>query len=63
MTEKINKSYNMTPAELAIIEVKANEILQVSGDKNDSAALRAIIREWAKLTGKEIPQPQPTQTQ
>ena len=60
MTEKLTQtqSFVVTDVERTAIAQKARSM----GDASDSAALRAIIREWLELTNSTAPSPSPVST-
>ena len=43
------RSFVLTPSDLNVIKGKAEKI----GSLSDSAALRAILREWAEMNSKQ----------
>ncbi len=49
MSKKVVKNFVMTQAEADLIAKKAQEM----GDASDSAAFRAIVREWDALKSQE----------
>ncbi len=60
MTNQNVKAQNVTmyPEDWGIVEAFAEQVASQTGTKNTSLSLRMIVREWAKLTGFQLPDPQ-----